>query len=101
VFRVPGWRGELELLRRGARGTIHRPTPTLFLLLKVGRLSEQDLEDCLAAIDRARADGLRLDAARVLAALRALPPGGQELAGRRARLEAALGTPAGAPPPPG
>src|SRR5262249_33436770 len=43
VYRIPGWRKEIQLLQSGTRGRIHRPTPTLFLLLKIGRLSEQDL----------------------------------------------------------
>jgi hypothetical protein len=72
-------------------GRIHRPSVTLFLLLKLGRLSEQDLADCLAALARATSDGLRFDAGRVLAALDALPAGADaELAHRRRRLRDAV-----------
>jgi hypothetical protein len=73
VRRVAGWREELEPFLRGASATIHRPTPTLFLLLKVGRLSAQDLADCLAVIRKARDEGLRLDGDRVTQAISALP----------------------------
>jgi hypothetical protein len=87
VQRIPGWREQVEVLRVGARGRILRPAPTLFLLLKIGRLSERDLADCLAAI---AASGSSLDRARVKAALAALPPADAAGAERRARLLAAL-----------
>jgi hypothetical protein len=96
VRRIDGWREEIEPFRSGARGRIHRPSVTLFLLLKLARLSEQDLADCLAALARARADRLRFDAGRVLAALDALPATlDAGLADRRRRLRDAVG----APPP--
>lgn len=69
VRRIPGWERELELFRGGSQARIYRPSATLFLLLKIGRLSDQDLADCLALIARARKDGLPLDAGRVLSAL--------------------------------
>jgi hypothetical protein len=66
---------------------------TLFLLLKLGRLSERDLADCLSALARARSDALRVDASRVLAALAALPrTDDTALEGRRAELSAAVET---------
>jgi hypothetical protein len=91
VRRIDGWRDELEPFRTGTRGRIHRPTVTLFLLLKLERLTEHDLADCLAAVARARAERLRFDGGRVLAALDALPPAGaSDLAGRRRRLRDAV-----------
>jgi hypothetical protein len=97
VRRIEGWRDELEPFRRGARGRVYRPTVTLFLLLKLGRLSEQDLADCLAALRRAGAEGLRLDPGRVLEALAVLPPPGDAaLAHRRRVLREALEAAGGA-----
>lgn len=69
VRRVPGWQEEIELLHQGAKGRIYRPTPTLFLLLKMGRLSEQDLDDCRAAVAQARQERLPLDRPRLLVEL--------------------------------
>lgn len=89
VQRIPGWREQVEVLRPGARGRILRPTHTLFLLLKIGRLSERDLADCLAAV-AAAGSGVALDRARVKAALAALPPADAAGTERRARLLAAL-----------
>jgi len=74
VRRVAGWREEIEPFRRGRRATIHRPTPTLFLLLKLARLSEQDLADCLARPRRGAAPDRRRGA-RPRGARRALRPG--------------------------
>jgi hypothetical protein len=73
VRRIAGWEQEIDLFRAGSKARIFRPNPTLFLLLKIGRLSEQDLADCQAMIAKASAEQLPLDAARALAALGALP----------------------------
>lgn len=73
VRRVDGWRDEIEIFRAGRRGRIYRPTPTLFLLLKMRRLSERDLADCLAMIREAHAQSLPLASERILSALAALP----------------------------
>lgn len=91
VQRIDGWERELEVFRTGARGRILRPTPTLFLLLKLRRLSERDLDDCLAAIRHARREGLPLGVARIRGELLSLPPAQEDaLAGRRSRLLTAL-----------
>lgn len=69
VQRIPGWRDEIEVFRQKGRVRIFRPSPTLFLLLKIKRLSEQDLEDCLKLLDRVNEEGWSLDTARVAQAL--------------------------------
>ncbi len=87
VQRVPDWREQVEVWRRGSRATLWRPTPTLFLLLKLSRLSEADLEDCLALLDHCSAEGLVVDTARVKSELEGLAPAaGEALAQRRAAL---------------
>lgn len=68
VHRIAGWQREVELFRQGARGRILRPNATLFLLLKLRRLSERDLDDCLALL----ATKPRFDTGRVHAELDAL-----------------------------
>src|SRR3970282_1481610 len=73
VRRVPGWDAAGVILRTGATATIRRPTATLFLLLKIGRLSEQDLDDWLALLAWCRAHGESVDRGRVPAAVAALP----------------------------
>ncbi len=90
VRRVPGWDTEIELLHgatKGAMGRVFRPTPTLFLLFKLGRLSDQDLADCQCLLDRVEQDQLPLDRDRVRAALKKLPPTEDtDLTDRRAQL---------------
>jgi hypothetical protein len=91
VRRIRGWEQEIALFRGGPSARVYRPTPTLFLLLKIGRLSDQDLADCEAVFARARTDALPIDAPRVLAALDELPPTAEPaLAGRRDRLRRRL-----------
>lgn len=70
VRRIADWRAHLVVLHRGPRATIFRPDATLFLLLKIGRLSETDLGDCLALIEH----GDSIERERILAALDAQPP---------------------------
>ena len=65
--QIEGWRDEMVLLRRGTRATIYRPSATLFLLLKIERLTATDLEDCLALIDHCKISLERFDADRVRA----------------------------------
>jgi len=89
--QIAGWRSELEIWQRGRAGTVWRPTPTLLVLSKSTRLSSRDLADCEAAIARSRAEGLRLDTARLRAHVQSLPPTDDEaLAHRRERLLALL-----------
>lgn len=90
VRRIPGWQEEIEVFRTGPKSRIYRPTPTLFLLLKLDRLSEQDLADCLATIEKAQGTRLHLDAERALSALDALPLSEAALEERRNRLRQAL-----------
>lgn len=73
VHRIPGWTREMEPLRLGRRARIHRPSVTLFILLKLGRLSEVDLDDCLALLRLARETSRAWDRERVIAALDGLP----------------------------
>ena len=91
VRKTPGWREELEVLRRTERLTILRPTPTFFVVLKLGRLTEQDLDDCLRLLDFAVRDGLTVDRGRLRAAIDALPATSDEpLRARRSALREAL-----------
>jgi hypothetical protein len=95
VRRIAGWRDQLELLHRGARATIYRPSPTLFLLLKIGRLTAVDLEDCLAMLAHTRASRDTIDLDRVLATLSSLPETDDTaLKARRDRLDQSLRAPA-------
>lgn len=91
VRRVPDWRAQLVPLLRGARGTLYRPSITLFIQLKASRLSGTDLSDCVAALDHARKHASELDLPRLRAALEALPPTqDRHLKKRRGELQAAL-----------
>ena len=53
VRRIKDWNREVVVLLQGT-ATIYRPTATLFLLLKINRLGEQDLDDCLALLEWCR-----------------------------------------------
>ena len=67
---VEDWRDHLVEIHRGERATLHVPDATLFLLLKLRRLTESDLGDCRAMVHRARREGDPLDVARLRAAIR-------------------------------
>lgn len=73
VRRIADWRDHIIPLHRGTRATIYRPDPTLFLLLKIGRLSETDHDDCIRLLEHCRQQGDSVDHGRVENALAALP----------------------------
>ncbi|MEO8551616.1 MAG: hypothetical protein ABI678_16675 [Kofleriaceae bacterium] len=92
VRRIPGWRLELVPFVTGARATIFRPSATLFLLLKIARLSSSDLEDCLGLLALAE----RIDRTRVIAQLATLAPTDDDpLRARREALARVLAGPSG------
>jgi hypothetical protein len=93
VRRIDGWREELVPLVRGPRATIYRPSATLFLLLKIERLTAVDLDDCIALLDHcaSAAEVEVIDRQRVLARLASLPPTSDaDRQERRASLEESL-----------
>ena len=91
VRRIEGWRDLMLELHRGPRATIYRPTATLFLLLKIGRLTAVDLDDCLALLKHVEGSNEVVDHGRVREQLRALPTSADAaLELRRATLVAAL-----------
>jgi hypothetical protein len=94
VHRIPDWREHIEPFRIGKTGRVFRPSPTLFLVLKLRRLSTRDLDDCLELIRRCRSDDLAVDRHRALSELASLAPvDDAALVSRRQRLAAALGSP--------
>lgn len=82
---VDDWRDHLVVVHRGSSATIHVPDPTLFLLLKLRRLSESDLLDAVRMIELAKERGEAIDAARVEKAARQAQEEAPSLA-RRSRL---------------
>lgn len=90
VRRIPSWRDELVPLIRGTRATIYRPSATLFLLLKIERLTAIDLDDCASLLVHCSTTGEPVDLERVLSRLAALAPGDPEQQTRRDELAALL-----------
>jgi hypothetical protein len=73
VRRVPNWNRDLVELRRGMAASIFRPSATVYLLLKLRRLAEQDLDDCRALLAWCDLHGEPVDRERVREAIDALP----------------------------
>ena len=63
--RIAGWRDHLVPVREGLTATILRPDTTLFVLLKLRRLTETDLEDCIEVLIVAAKRGDEVDRARL------------------------------------
>ncbi|MBA3392889.1 MAG: hypothetical protein H0T89_09610 [Deltaproteobacteria bacterium] len=96
VRKIPDWRDQLVVLLQ-RRATIYRPTATLFLLLKIERLTAIDLGDCLALIEHCRTSSVPSgelvdrDRDRVRTRIAQLPVSADaDLTTRRAALLAAL-----------
>lgn len=91
VRRIDGWRDQMIELHRGSRATIYRPNATLFLLLKIGRLSAVDLDDCVALLEHVDQSREPVDRGRVREQLEVLPASDDPaLQQRRAHLSAVL-----------
>lgn len=52
LHRIDKYEQNLVLYHAGRKGALYRPNATLFILLKMERLSETDLTDCLVIIDK-------------------------------------------------
>ncbi len=48
--KIQGYSQQLLVLHRGRSATIYRPNINLFIHLKIGRMTESDLSDCLQMI---------------------------------------------------
>ena len=80
--KIPDWTAHTIPFMSGQRGRILRPTTTLFVLLKLTRLSETDLDDCRSLLNHDQREPI--DAPRVLTALAGLPhTDDDELSARR------------------
>lgn len=65
LHRVPDWPLLLVPVQTGTKARVLRPNATLFLLLKLERLSEADLTDCLQMLLLARRTGEVMDLTRL------------------------------------
>ena len=89
--RIPDWDRDAVLLRSGKTARIYRPSPTVFVLSKLRRLGEQDLDDCLALLAWCTTHDESIDGEVARAAIDALPAtADRTLAERRRQLAAAL-----------
>lgn len=87
--RIPGYAEHTVLVHQGSSARIFRPDATLFVLLKLPRLSQSDLEDCLALLRWARETAEDVDQPALRASiLSELEAAGHEA--RRERLERLL-----------
>ena len=70
LHRIDGWQDETILLHKGKSASIHRPSATLFLLLKLGRMTESDLDDCTEFLRFAKERDEPVDVARITKEIR-------------------------------
>ena len=89
LHRIDDWETQLVTLFEGEHATFYRPNPTLFILLKISRLSSSDLADCLDMIAYARRHDEDIDIDRLKHAIQKAPTS-PEKAPRLTRLLRAL-----------
>jgi len=51
LYRIKNWQKKLILVHEGKTAKFYRPNAILYLLLKIQRLSETDLQDCLIYLE--------------------------------------------------
>jgi hypothetical protein len=69
LSRIPDFEKELVLLHQGKSARIFRPNATLYLLLKIRRMSVSDLQDCQEWLKWTTQKGEAIDHRRVLASI--------------------------------
>ena len=69
LHKISDWRENLVLVSKGSKAKIYRPNGTLFLLLKISRLSESDLADCLEMLKYCKKNKEAIDLSRLQKAL--------------------------------
>ena len=69
LHKIEGWQDHLVEVHRGPSARIHVPDPTLFILLKLQRLTEADLADCKEMLRLGQKRGLPIDQERLLEAV--------------------------------
>ncbi len=47
LHQIKGWKSDLEKIHSGKKAKLYCPSPTLFIRLKIRRLTDTDLQDCL------------------------------------------------------
>ena len=88
---IHDWENKLILVHKEKNASIYRPNLELFLRLKLVRLSESDLEDCLRYVDYTVLHGEQIDPHGLLR-ICGEPVQSPELTARRAKLIAAIKT---------
>ena len=72
LYKIPNWEKELVLIHKSSKASIFRPSATLYILLKLNRLSEIDLEDCKNMIAYAKTHHESIDKKRIQKIIRDL-----------------------------
>lgn len=62
LYKIPDWQNSLVLVQAGKLGRILRPNTSLFIKLKLARLTPSDLDDCLAMLHYAKQQQEQIDA---------------------------------------
>ena len=65
LYKIPNWEKELVLIHKSSKTYIFRPSATLYILLKLNRLSETDFEDCKNMIAYAKTHQEPIDKKRI------------------------------------
>lgn len=91
LHKIPKWKEDLVVIHKGASATIYRPNASLYIILKLSRLSNSDLEDCLAMLKIAKNLEEKIDANRLLKAIKKHPnKDNLELSNRLTKLAATI-----------
>ncbi|MEI6399611.1 MAG: hypothetical protein WCO71_12655, partial [Pseudomonadota bacterium] len=91
LHKIQNWENKLILVHKEQKASIYRPNLELYLRLKIARLSESDLEDCLRYLDYTILHGEPIDP-QSLMRICGEPVQSPELTARRAKLIAAIKT---------
>lgn len=70
LYRIPDWQKEIILFHKGTKANVFRPSATLYLLLKIKRMNETDLDDCLKMIEFSKRQREAIDKNRIISSIK-------------------------------
>ena len=70
LFKQKKWKDHLVLVQKGKKGSLYRPDRTLYLLLKIGRLSTSDLQDCIEFLRLCQHEEILFDSQQINSAIK-------------------------------
>jgi hypothetical protein len=66
LYKIPNWEKQLVLIAQSKICKLYRPNATLYIILKIQRMSESDLQDCIQMINFSKIEKESIEKLKIL-----------------------------------